>query len=82
MELTAQQEADVQKIMATMDCPHGFRCYKSEFEKLVPVKVISSSAIECNKAKESFCPKAISFGMSMMLCRCRLRGYVALELGR
>ena len=82
MELTVGQETDVQKIMAAMDCPHGFRCYKSKFEKLVPVKVISSSAIECNKAKESFCPKAISFGMSMMLCRCRLRGYVALELGR
>ncbi len=61
---------------------HSFRCYKSKFEKLVPVKVISSSAIECNKAKDSFCPKAVSFGRSMMLCRCPLRKYVALELGR
>ena len=82
MELTAQQEADIQKIMAEMVCERSFRCYKSKFEKLVPVKVISSSAIECNKAKESFCPKAVSFGRSMMLCRCPLRKYVALELGR
>ncbi len=82
MELTAEQEADVQKIMGETDCPRSFRCYKSKFEKLIPVKVISNSAIECNKAKESFCPKAISFGTSMMLCRCPLRKYVALELGR
>ena len=82
MELTAKQEADVHKIMAEIGCQHSFPCYKSKFEKLVPVKVISNSAIECNKAKESFCPKAIRFGMSLMLCRCRLRKYVALELGR
>ncbi len=82
MELTAEQKTDVQKIMAEIDCPHSFRCYKSKFEKLVPVKVISSSAIECNKAKELFCPMSYRFGFNTMLCECPLRRYLALELGK
>ncbi|MHC4165580.1 MAG: hypothetical protein ACYSWQ_01330 [Planctomycetota bacterium] len=82
MELTAQQEADVQKIMGEMDCPRGFRCYESGFEDLSPVKVISSNAIECFKAKKSFCRMSVNLGLSTMICTCPLRKYVALELGR
>jgi len=82
MELTAKQEADVQKIMAEMDRPKGFRCYKAGFENLAPVKVISATGIECLKARELFCRMSVSFGMSTMLCRCPLRKYVALEFGR
>jgi hypothetical protein len=82
VELTTEQEVDVQKIMAEMDCPRGFSCYKSKFEDIVPVRVISSNVIACGKAMESYCQKSVSFGMSTMLCRCPLRNYVALELGR
>ena len=82
MELTAEQEADVQKIMAEMECPHSFRCCKSKFEKLVPVRVLSATAIECLKVEESFCKMSVSFGLSTMICKCPLRRYVALELGR
>ena len=45
MELTAEQEADVQKIMAEMHCSKGFRCYKSGFEDLAPVEVIPGIGI-------------------------------------
>jgi len=82
MQLTAQQEADVQKIMAEMDCPHGFPCYKSGFEKLTPVKVLSATGIECFKARELFCRMSVAFGLSTMICKCPLRKYVALNLGR
>jgi len=82
MELTTEQETDVQKIMAETDCPRNFRCYKSGFEKLTPVKVLSATGIECLKARESFCRMSVSFGMNTMLCECPLRKYVALELGR
>ncbi len=82
MQLTAEQETDIQKIMAEMDCPHSFRCYKSKFEKLVPVKLLSATTIECLKAEESFCQMSASFGLSAMICQCPLRRYVVLELGR
>ncbi len=82
MELTAEQETDVQKLMAQISCPRNFACYESKFEDITPVRVISDNAIECFKAKEFFCQMSISFGMSTMLCRCPLRRYVALNLGR
>ncbi len=86
MELTPEQKAYVQKIMEEIDCPRNFHCYESGFEDLAPVKVISDNAVACPKAKEYFCRMAISFGLnsilSIMLCRCPLRSYVALELGR
>ncbi len=86
MELTPEQEADVQKIMAEIDCPRNFHCYESGFEDLAPVQVMSDNAVVCPKAKEYFCPMAISFGLngilSIMLCRCLLRRYAAMELGR
>ncbi len=82
MELTAKQEADVQKIMAKTDCPKGLRCYESAFEDLAPVKVISSNTVECLKAKDSYCQMAFAFGLNFVFCKCPLRKYVALELGR
>jgi hypothetical protein len=82
MELTAEQEGDVQKIMAETDCPRSFRCYESGLEDLTPVKVISHNAIECLKARESFCPMSVAFGLSIVICKCPLRKYVAVTLGR
>ncbi|KPK41783.1 MAG: hypothetical protein AMJ65_08790 [Phycisphaerae bacterium SG8_4] len=86
MELTVEQEADVQKIMAEIDCPRDFHCCKSGFEHLAPVKVMSDNAVVCPKAREYLCRMATKFGLnsilSIMLCRCPLRRYAALELGR
>ena len=83
MELTVAQEADIQKIMAETDCPSGFHCYKSKFEDLTPVKAFSGTdVVECLKETESYCPKSIRFGSNTMLCECRLRRYVSLNLGR
>jgi len=86
MKLTPEQEADVQKIMAEIDCPRNFHCCESGFEDLAPVKVMSDNAVACPKKREYSCPMAISFDLStilsIMLCRCPLRSYAALELGR
>ena len=82
MELTVAQETDVQTIMAETDCPRSFRCYESGLDNLTPVKVISDNAIECDKAKELFCPMSYRFGFNTMLCECPLRRYLALELGK
>ena len=90
MELTAGQEADVQRIMAEMDCPNSFRCYDSKFEDLAPVKTFSGTdVIACLKQSQSHCPKSFEFGSTtklgespLMLCECPLRRYVSLNLAR
>ena len=83
MELTPEQEADIQKIMAETECPFGFHCYESKFEDLTPVKAFSGTdVIACLSQPKSHCPKSFEFGSNTMLCECRLRRYVSLNLGR
>ncbi len=82
MELTPEQEADIQKIMAEMDCSAGFPCYNSGFEDLTPVRVLSYGPVECLRAKNAPCPVSMRFGLQDRRCECPLRKYVALELGK
>ena len=83
MELTVKQEADVQKIMAAMDCPKGFRCYVSKFEKLIPVRVYyGANVIRCLHEERLNCRYGLVFGAGILFCKCPLRNYVAFELGR
>jgi hypothetical protein len=90
MELTAGQEADVQSIMAEMECERDFPCYESGFEDLTPVKAFSGTdVIACLNQKKSRCPNSLEFGSTtklhecpLMLCECPLRKYVSLNLGR
>jgi hypothetical protein len=83
MKLTTHQEADVQRIMAGIDCPAGFPCYKSEFENVSPVRLVQgSNVIQCEAGSEQKCPMSYEFSHDIRFCQCRLRRYVALELGR
>lgn len=84
MELTVGQEADIQKIVAEMDCPKSFPCYESKFEDLTPVKAFSGTdVVECLIETESHCSKSFKFGYdAIFLCKCPLRKYVSLNLGR
>ena len=78
-----KQEADVQKIMAATDCPHGFPCYESKFEKLIPVKLYQgANVIQCQQAKRLDCGRASVFHKDIVFCKCPLRNYVAFQLGR
>lgn len=83
MELTSEQESKVREIMAGMDCPKSFRCYESGFEDLTPVQVISRNGlVECHGAGKSLCTKCVRFGSDCAFCKCPLRKYVAVTLGR
>jgi len=83
VELTAEQEADVQKIMAEMNCPGDFICYKSKFDDLTPVEAFpGNNIVECLRTDPSLCPMAFTFGLGKGFCKCPLRHYVAFELGR
>lgn len=83
MELTANEENDIQKIMADMDCPKDFTCYKSQFDDLTPIEPFpGNNIIECLRQDPSTCPMAFTFGIGKGFCTCLLRRYVALELGK
>ena len=83
MELTVAQEADVQKIMAGIDCPVGFPCYKSKLEDISPAKLVrGANVLQCEAGSEQKCPMSYKFSHDIRFCRCPLRRYVALELGR
>jgi hypothetical protein len=83
VELTQQQEYEIKQIMAGMDCPRAFRCYKSGFEDLTPVEVFGGSdLVQCRKAAESYCSMSFSFGPRTTFCKCAIRKYVAQHLGR
>ncbi|MHC4116616.1 MAG: hypothetical protein ACYSWO_03820 [Planctomycetota bacterium] len=83
MQLTNDQKAEIEKIMAEMDCPKGFTCYASKFEKLAPVRVFrGADVIQCQHPEMADCKYARLFGSGMVLCECPLRQYAALELGK
>ena len=80
MELTREQKAEIEKIMAEMDCAAGFRCHKSGFNDLTPVRVLSYGPVECLKPKDSHCRMSHTFGLDSMLCTCPLRRHMAFIL--
>ena len=77
MELTAEQETDVQKIMEEMDCPRGFECYRSDFENLGEVGIVGDfKMIECIEERGHTCEFGFSFGLGV-ICKCPLRIFIA-----
>ncbi len=80
MELTKEQKAEIEEIMAEMACPEGFDCYESGFDDLTPVRVLSYGPVECLKAKDSHCRMSRKFGLDSVLCTCPLRRHMALIL--
>ena len=83
MELTPEQEEIVRKIMAEMDCPNGFACHEGMFENICRAHVYAGAdLIRCLSSDGPDCSMSYAFSNDVLFCKCRLRGYVALELGR
>ncbi len=82
MHVSNEDWDQIKSIVATIDCPEDFRCYKSGFKNLSPVEAFpGNDIIECRKAGDSHCSKAFRFGRSSVFCRCPVRKYAALHLG-
>ncbi len=80
MELTEEQNAEIKRIMAGMDCAVGFHCYESGFADLTPVHLLSYGPAECLKPKDSCCRMSRRFGLDSVFCTCPLRKHMALIL--
>ncbi len=83
MELTPEQEREVRRIMAGMDCAKGFRCHEEGFENLCRALVYQgANAVRCRCEHAQDCPMSYVFRNDIRFCQCPLRRYVALELAR
>jgi len=81
MELTPEEERVIQRIIKTADCRKDFRCCEEGFENLCRALVYrGGDVVRCQEAQD--CPMSYVFCDDIRFCTCRLRRYVALELGR
>ena len=71
---------DIEEIIAQMQCPKDFQCYKSGFEVLSKTKDIGlSSYVQCLEENVFACQFSVRFG-SINFCSCPLRVYIAKDL--
>lgn len=81
-ELTEEQKAEIDKIMAEAHCSADFPCYESGFEDLTPVRVFSYGPVECLRAREAPCPMSTGIDLQDGRCECPLRQYAAKSPGK
>jgi hypothetical protein len=80
--LESNQKKDIEDIISHIQCRKGFSCYRSGFADLCQARDIGlESFVECLEEDPRACPFVIPFA-SKHLCRCRLRIYIAKQLGR
>ena len=83
MELTVEQDHKAKAIMGEMDCPNGFPCYESKFEKLIPVQVYGGAdVIRCQDEEQFNCQYCYEYSQGIVFCQCPMRRHAAFELGR
>ncbi len=75
MELDHRKAAE--KIMARIQCPKDFECYRSGFKKLSRAKDVGMlSYVQCLEDNSPECKFAIRLG-DRKFCDCALRVYIA-----
>ncbi len=80
--MDGEQKRRIEEIMAGMQCPKGFECYKSGFEKLCKAKDtgLLGHAL-CLEETRTICKFKVPYG-DEVFCSCALRVYVAKELNK
>ena len=80
MDLTDRQKEEVEKIMASMDCPCNFKCYKSGFKNLCKAEYHGfGDFANCLEKSGTICKFRVPFGLGAF-CSCPLRVYIARKL--
>jgi hypothetical protein len=84
MEISDAQEKEIRRIAATFECPEGYVCRESGFERLCAAEDAKvSNLVYCLEGKGGPppCRFAMPFGYRYF-CQCPLRVYVAINLKR
>ena len=77
MVIAQEHRIQIENIIKKMDCPIGFVCYKSDFENLGEVGIVSDAKmIECIEKHAKTCQFGFSMGLGI-ICKCPLRNYIA-----
>ena len=81
MQILEQQKEKIEQIIADMNCPLDFECYKSGFDNLCKAKDNRLDGhVDCLDVEiKHRCEFRVPFGQ-VVLCRCPLRVYVAKNL--
>ena len=76
MEIDHNEE--IEKIIAQMQCPKDFQCYKSGFETLCKAEDVGmESYLACLEEHPLECKFSVGFFGDRFYCECPLRVYVA-----
>jgi len=77
MEITEEAAKQIEQIIEELECPRGFECYTSKFEKLAAVDIAwFTELVSCRSREANYCPLTFNFGFGPC-CTCPLRHYVA-----
>lgn len=80
MKIDMDIESQVKEIMAAIECPKDFECYKSGFEKIGKVKNLEAENLcVCLEENAQSCKFSFSYG-NVYFCKCPLRLYIAKKL--
>ena len=80
MAINPNYRKKIEKIINGLQCPKGFKCYKSGFKKVCKAKDIGMEEhLKCLEKSNPRCIFAIPFGDGYF-CRCPLRVYIAKEI--
>ena len=79
-KMNSEDEKKIEEIMASMECPHGFKCVKSGFERLCEAEDYGLEGyVKCNHGNPAPCAFSLSFGR-LYFCRCPLRVFLSRDL--
>ncbi len=76
-----ETKKEIDEIIGQMQCPRGFRCANSGFERLCKAKNIGlEHYLECDEDDARHCKFSLTFGNSGYYCQCPLRVYISRTL--
>ena len=81
MQVLEGHKEKIEQIMADMNCPKDFTCYKSAFKKLCKAKDNGMNDYADCLDSDLKCSFKLSFGNGFF-CRCPLRVYFAQNVGK
>ncbi len=80
MDIDAETNSQIVRIISQMKCKKDFQCYKSGFKELCKIKDVGvPDSIICLSKPPGNCEYSFVFGDSYF-CKCPLRLYIAKKL--
>ena len=74
-------QKEIEEIIEKMNCPKGFKCYKSEFKYICKVNIFGfEGVLECLE-KPYDCHFTRKY-LDKYQCTCSLRAFIAKKLGK